>query len=79
VTSSTYGQVRAYVRRLEGPGGAMPDTVRLDRMQSLLTAIARSARYDGGVDSTQLVRLAAHAVAWAEAVEGRVEREGRLL
>lgn len=65
--STTYRDVRACVRRLQGSSGAIDTGHRIDVMSSLLHAVVMGANY-GSVDPAHLVRLAAHAIAWADAL-----------
>lgn len=65
--TTTEGEVRRIVRRLHGPHGALVDADRQQAMHALLRQIDQGVRY-GGAPREQLVRLAAHAQAWAEVI-----------
>jgi hypothetical protein len=58
------GEVRATVRQLRGLG--VSNASRLGVMRALLDTTGQAVRYGGTPDRRALVRLAAHAQAWAE-------------
>jgi hypothetical protein len=57
-------------RSLRGVSGDMTPRDRLAVMTSLLGQATTSARYTGRPDPAGLIRLAAHALVWAEELEG---------
>jgi hypothetical protein len=68
--STVEGQVKQLARRLRGPGGVMGTLDRLHVMKSLMAQADGQARYADGPDPSLLCRLAAHAIVWAEELDG---------
>lgn len=68
--STVEGQVKALTRRLRTPNGDMGTLERLAIMRNLLGQADGQARYSGEPDPALLMKLAAHCVVWAEALEG---------
>ena len=63
------GQVRSMTKRLASPAGAMDAGVRLEVMETLLRGARTDARFMGKPSRESLIRLAAHAIAWAEEMD----------
>ena len=66
--TTTEGEVRRLVRRLRGPAGAMATHDRLQAIDALMRQIVQGTNY-GRPGREHLLRLAAHAQAWAEELE----------
>lgn len=67
--STVEGRARKIVRDLRAANGDMRAFERLEVMQALLNQARASARYAGTPDIAGLIRLAAHALVWAEEIE----------
>jgi len=69
--TTTEGRLRATARSLRSHNGDMRASDRLAVMHALLGQADTSTRWSGQPDLSGLIRLAAHALVWAEQIEER--------